>query len=166
MTLFAAALCLVAAFLAFPPLAAATQSCPEGQIFAARPYLGPDGTLQQNAGCYPDGTSQPTKWEDRWGAFAMASDGSWGGVLDMPSKEIALEAALSECKADGGQNCTVDLIFYNQCAAVFSGGRTAGSTGMARAPTLQEAVQAAKEKCGNENCESFFQGCSLAVRVK
>lgn len=109
-------------------------------------------------------TVQRVKWEDRWGAFASsASDGWSGSVLNKKSKREAERAAMAECKKKGGADCRVDLSFYNQCGAVASGG---GSLGYSNAPTEKRAIDAAMTECGNSDCEIFFHGCSLPVKVQ
>lgn len=105
------------------------------------------------------------RWADRWGAFASASSGVFGGAQDKQSKRQAEKTALAECKEKGGDDCRVDLSYYNQCGAVASGG---GHMGSSRAPTEREAVEHAIktcEKAGGSNCQLYFMGCSLPVRV-
>ncbi len=105
------------------------------------------------------------RWADRWGAFSSASSGVSGGVQDMASKRQAEKSALAECKAKGGNDCRVDIVYYNQCGAVASGG---GHMGSARAATEREAVEiaiATCEKGGGSNCQLYFMGCSYPVRV-
>ena len=104
------------------------------------------------------------RWADRWGAFSSASGGMWGGVQDMKSKRQAEKAALARCKAKGGKDCRIDIVYYNQCGAVVSGD---GGSGGGRAATEKEAVEIAMESCGEKggNCELYFMGCSYPVRV-
>ena len=88
-----------------------------------------------------------------------------GGVQDMESKRQAETAALAACKARGGRDCRVNIVYYNQCGAVASGG---GHMGSARAPTEKEAVEDAIATCeesGGSDCQLYFMGCSYPVRV-
>ena len=105
------------------------------------------------------------RWADRWGAFSSASSGMWGGVQDKESKRQAEKAAIASCKAKGGKDCRVNIVYYNQCGAVASGG---GHMGSARAPTEKEAVEdaiATCEEAGGSDCQLYFMGCSYPVRV-
>jgi uncharacterized protein DUF4189 len=118
---------------------------------------------------YNPGLSAPPRpaeegWADRWGAFASASNGAFAGVQDEKNKRQAERTALANCRAKGGENCVVKFSYYNQCGAVASGD---GGSGGGRAATEKEAVELAMKSCNEkgENCQLYFMGCSLPVRV-
>src|SRR3546814_2123312 len=61
------------------------------------------------------------KWEDSWGAIAIDDiRGEAGIVTGFPSKRKAKKAAIEECRKRGGEDCSISIIYTNQCAAVVS----------------------------------------------
>lgn len=134
--------------------------CPEGQF--PQQYGTTMGCTTMNAG-----GNQPVApvWADRWGAIASDGNGTYGIVTDKASRRKAQKTAIEECKKRGGGSCAVRRDFYNQCAAVTSGTITAAT---ANAPTEDEAVKIGKEICrtnGDNNCQVYWSGCSMPVRV-
>ena len=58
-------------------------------------------------------------WEDRWGAMATDEPrGVLGAVTGYPNEQTAQQAALSDCKAKGGINCTLTNSYRNGCIAL------------------------------------------------
>ncbi|MFC3715220.1 DUF4189 domain-containing protein [Luteimonas soli] len=105
------------------------------------------------------------RWEDSWGAIASDGAGNFGIVTDFSSKRKAKNAAIAECRKRGGGMCVVRLEFLNQCAAVVVSTQWAES---ANGPTVEEAVQAGTQGCGNSDtgkCWVYWTGCSMAKRV-
>lgn len=168
--LLAAALSLLVISFALAPRVAAAQSCPEGQEWSARPYqvTGPDGRpqMQQNFGCYPVNGQSSRKWEDRWGAIATdAVNAKLGAVTNMPNKRSAEQAAMSKCRSEGGTSCVLELVYYNQCAALVTGDKLYN---LSTAATSEEATERGMKKCAQDeaNCRLYYSACSLPVRVK
>src|SRR3546814_4114213 len=61
------------------------------------------------------------KWADSWGAIAIDDiRGEAGIVTGFPSKRKAKKAAIEECRKRGGEDCSISIIYTNQCAAVVS----------------------------------------------
>lgn len=141
-------------------LTLAEGGCPEGQF--PQQYGTTMGCTTMNAG-----GNQPLApvWAKRWGAIATDShNASVGTVVDMRSKKQAEKAALSECRANGGGKCEVDLAYYNQCAVIITGDNSYLSQG---AVSKEEATRIAMQKCQAKdvNCRVYYSGCSMPVRV-
>lgn len=143
--------------------------CPAGMI----PYSGTDinscGPIP--AGYYESSATAPrpdppVRWADTWGAIATDGiKGSLGTAVRMPSKEEAKRTALSQCRANGGLNCEVDLEYYNQCAVMVVGDKGYNT---ARAATIEKATQLGEKTCGSTdtNCRVYYADCSLARRIQ
>lgn len=137
-------------------------ACPSGHYQTT-----PTGA-QGPIGCAPIPTSstQEPAWAKRWGAIANDGKGNWGIVSDMPSKQKADSAALSECRSRNGVNCKLSITYFNQCAAVITNGVRAIT---ARAETTEKAIKIASEDCRPNNngqkCWTFYSGCSLPVKI-
>jgi hypothetical protein len=161
--LFALCLFCVAGF------ARAENGCPSGMI----PYSGTDisscGPIP--AGYYNNDAAAPqsvppVRWADTWGAIATDGiKGSLGTAVRMPSKEEAKRTALSQCRANGGVNCEVDLEYYNQCAVMVVGDKGYNT---ARAATIEKATQLGQKTCSSAdtNCRVYYADCSLAKRIQ
>jgi len=92
--------------------------------------------------------------------------GSGGAAVNQLSQIQAEQAALAECKANGGLTCKVDLAYHDQCAAlvVSAKGYNAGS-----AATIDEAIRLGIKVCtdsGATGCRAYYSACSLPVRVQ
>ena len=141
-------------------------NCPDGMV-----PIGGGGVV----GCMPiEGSSNaPTQprghWQTRWGAIAIGSTASGGGVgvsTDMLSKRQAEKAAMVKCKATGGgAECKISLRYYNQCAVIAWG----DTSGMVQgAETIKIASELALQKCSvrTTNCKILYSDCSLPVWVQ
>ncbi len=142
----------------------------------------PDGmTPFQNGGdpapkCYPiqggqSAAAQPRgRWETRWGAIAIGSTATGGGVgvaKDMLTKRQAEKAAVSQCMAAGGGALCKKYVlrYYNQCAVIAWGDTSPVVQG---AETIEIASQIAMEKCNarTKNCKIWYSDCSPPVWVQ
>lgn len=131
-------------------------SQPGGQVCVPIPGYGTSG----------GGNEQPgERWQNRWGAVAMAPDGKAGAANDAPSKRQAEKIALGHCKSKGGTNCVVEISYRNSCGAVAWG---SGKMSAARAGTVTEASNMALQSCSeaSSECEIYYSGCSLPERVQ
>lgn len=144
-------------------------SCPSGYY----PIGG-----QGSAGCAPIpeyGASEgkiseremiPPIWETQWGAISVdISNGKFGAGKSMPTKKQAEKSASDDCEKEGGKNCAIDLVYYNQCAAVAWG---AAYVTTASAETREQASSRAAETCGERtsDCKIYYSDCSFPVRVQ
>lgn len=127
--------------------------------------------------CYPFPESQSSapvqspakpqgRWETRWGAIATDTlAGAFAGVVNFSSKQSAQNAAVSQCKTNGGgKNCKIRIAFYNQCAVIASGNtfHSWQSSG-----TAETASGIALQKCAykTNNCKIYYSGCILPVWI-
>lgn len=119
-------------------------------------------------------TSTPTQgagpvpvWRDSWGAIAVdASSGKAGMIENAVSKSVASAEALERCRSEGGKSCSIQLTYFNQCAAIAQE-RAGGMTRMSSDASQREAERRAVENCGGERaCEVVFSRCSNPVRIQ
>lgn len=104
-------------------------------------------------------------WSDRWGAIAFGHTSILGTSASQRSQSAAEDAALNDCRKQGGQDCFISISYHNQCGAVAWG--TSAST-TARAPTPEDAASSAMESCKSKtsDCQIYYQNCSFPVRVQ
>ena len=108
------------------------------------------------------------EWESRWGAIAVGSTASGGGVgvaSDMKTRRSAEETALKQCRDNGGGNtCHIELAYANQCAAIVWGDSYFET---ASADTKSQAEAEATELCSRQaaDCRPYYANCSYPVRV-
>jgi peptidoglycan hydrolase-like protein with peptidoglycan-binding domain len=88
-----------------------------------------------------------------WGALAYAARGASAVVWNRPSRQEAVSAAMSDCRAKGGgNNCKVLTAAENGCGALgFYTGRVRGTTHWGAyaivRPTLAQATDQALSEC-------------------
>jgi len=158
--------CLLGASVA----AHAEGACPRGMIDVGQqcshgvcsPVCAPYSQQQQAP------RPPPPQWADRWGAIATDEPrGVLGSVTGMPSEAAAKEAAVADCKAKGGINCTQHMLAYaNGCGAVVVGSKTFS---IYASSTVAEVRAFGMKTCtdtGNVDCFVFFTACSPAVRIR
>ena len=105
-------------------------------------------------------------WETRWGAISIdISIGRFGTAKSLPTKEQAETLASDDCEREGGRACVIDLVYYDQCAAV-AWGEAFVTT--ASAETKEQASMRAAETCGErtKDCKIYYSDCSFPVRVR
>lgn len=109
------------------------------------------------------------QWLPRWGAIAVGSTASGGGVgvaSDMSTRRLAEKAALKQCKdTGGGKLCRIEISYSNQCAAIAWGDRFYNT---ARAETLELASDLSLGACGKHttNCKIYYSNCTFPVRIR
>lgn len=148
----------------------AENGCPDGMT----PFQnGNDPTPK----CYPIQGGQNTTpapprghWQTRWGAIAIGSTATGGGVgvsTDMLTKRQAEKAAVSQCMATGGGGLCKKYVlrYYNQCAVIAWGDTSPVVQG---AETIEIASQIAMQKCSarTTNCKIWYSACSPPVWVE
>jgi hypothetical protein len=118
-------------------------------------------------GSNPGKTDQGGVWEDRFGAVATDPHlAILGSSKNMTSRKIAENAALSDCKSQGGQSCKLDGWYRNGCAAMVAGH---GGYSTSTAKDQDSAVKAAMKDCqagGYTNCHVYYSDCSSPQRVR
>lgn len=140
-------------------------------IFPTIAFACPLGTvpLKGNGweGCAPanEGNQDPgPKWRTQWGA--IATDGSKDIVaasVDSRTKKMAEKLALAECRKKGGENCRIDLSYYDQCAAVIASPTAFYAQ---RAVSEDAAIQRGLDRCrqAEQDCEIRYSACSLPTQ--
>lgn len=101
-------------------------------------------------------------WADRWGAIASnGKTGNVGTIAGQQNKKKAKKIALERC----GDGCKIDMVYYNQCAAIAWG---TGSYSVNGAATIDEASTKAMSVCGQgaNDCKVVFTECSMAERIR
>jgi hypothetical protein len=138
--------------------------CPSGQY----PHQG-NGfqTCVPIPNAKPDGEDRPTGavWEDRWQAVATdAAKGVIGASTNVLSQDIATRNALSDCRAKGGTQCSVDISAVNSCVSMVAG---AEIMNFKAGKTQKEADKKAMDLCNSKdtNCAVLYATCSTAVRA-
>src|SRR3546814_10776216 len=113
----------------------------------------PQGVAAGSAQCVPASLTAPmpevskpavpqVKGADSWGAIAIDDIRGEAGIgTGFPSKRKAKKAAIEECRKRGGEDCSISIIYTNQCAAVVSNSVMSSS---ANAPTMREAIETGK----------------------
>jgi hypothetical protein len=114
-----------------------------------------------------DGDNRPTGavWEDRWQAVATdAAKGVIGASTNVLSEDIATRNALSDCRAKGGTQCTVDISAVNSCVSMVVGAKIMN---FKAGKTQKEADKKAMDLCNSKdtNCAVLYAACSTAVRA-
>ena len=145
----------------------AQAACPPGMV----PY----GTGTDISTCGPDDSQQqgsqqslppPALWVERWGAIATDfAHSSAGASVDQKDKKSAEQAAMANCRSNGGVACEIELDYANGCAVL-----VIGKTGHnAKAgETIESATHKAMEVCkaADTKCFVYYSACSLPVRVR
>jgi hypothetical protein len=144
-------------------------SCPPGMI----PY----GTAQDQSVCGPDPSAQspeqsapaqPTvRWAANWQAIATDTPkGILGTSKDQANRQLAEVAALTDCHAKGGTDCTIQISYGNGCVAMIVGDRGMNTNGSI---TEDDAIQKGMKMCssaGDTNCHVYYSACSLPQRIQ
>ena len=108
-------------------------------------------------------------WRSRWGAIAIDFGRSNAGIgvsVNASSKRKAKNEAMADCRAKGGQNCRINLIYDNQCAVVVAGTGYGRSQGGATVEIAAAYGLRMCEKAGIKDCQIYYKACSLPVQVR
>lgn len=108
------------------------------------------------------------QWVTRWGAIAIGSTASGGGFgtsIGISSKNQVEEVAVEKCKSTGGGEACKAFSYRDQCAVVAWG--TKNYT-IQSAESIEVASELALGDCSAKttDCQLFYSGCSLPVRVR
>lgn len=162
----------LALFLVLAHASAAWSQCAPGIPGAGNPGCIPPG--QPNSPYDQADQGQPIPpagpapvWADRWGAIAIDPvSGRAGTVTGRESKSQAEKAALELCAQHGGNNCTLGVTYYNQCAAAAQPD-PGGVISTAHAADSPTAERIALEACkAHGKCSVVYSKCSLAERIQ
>lgn len=147
----------------------AENGCPAGY----EPWKIP---VQSSSDCMPiadygqadDPVAAKPQWVSRWGAIAIGSTLSGGGVgtsTDMASRRKAESQAIKECRrTGGGSECEV-FSYHDQCAVVAWG---EASYVVQSAESIKVASEVALDRCRAKtgDCRVFYSACSLPQRKR
>lgn len=105
-------------------------------------------------------------WADRYGAIATDfSHSSAGASVNKESRGEAEQAAIAECRSNGGVNCNVEISYGNGCVSL-----AIGKTGHnAKAgPSIASASRSAMDVCNaaDTECSVYYSACSPPERVQ
>jgi hypothetical protein len=106
------------------------------------------------------------EWQARWGAIvADGKKGSLGIASGMKSRHEAENVATVDCRAKGGDDCQVELVYNNQCGVMIVGDRGYNT---ASAATAGEATQIGMKTCAasDTNCRVYYSDCSYAAQAE
>ncbi|MEI2429440.1 DUF4189 domain-containing protein [Lysobacter yananisis] len=135
-------------------------ACPPGSVL--QKGNGWEGCIQSSSA-----SESGPSWKKQWGAVATdGAKGALGASIEADSKRSAEEIALRECTQDGGENCRIKIAYYNQCASVVSSYK---AIYVQSAETREAAISEGMNRCvgaGEDGCQEFYSGCSLAKRIK
>jgi hypothetical protein len=89
-----------------------------------------------------------------------------GAATNQPTKQMAEEAALQDCRAKGGMDCKIESWYRNACEAF-----VAGLPGYAieGGDTEAAAIDKTMKECvsgGNQSCRALYAACSMPRRVQ
>lgn len=105
-------------------------------------------------------------WVSAWGAIVLdAKAGAKGVATQMASRSQAISVAMNECTSSGAQNCELQVVYDNQCAAVAWGDQTYG---VANEPSVDAASARAIRACSRSGsgCKVVYTDCSLPRRIQ
>ena len=135
-------------------------TCPSGYYPVSSPGVMGCAPIPNQAGDSAQDTTPRVTWVDRWGAIASDNrTGNVGTIGGQTSKRKARQIALERC----GAGCKIDMVYYNQCAAIAWG---TGSYSVNGSATADEASTRAMGVCGQgaNDCKIIFTECSLPER--
>ena len=108
---------------------------------------------------------RPTgEWIKTWGAIAGSNQtGETGAVVGKFSEDEARKAALRLCAEGEAKDCKVNLVYFNQCAALVS---TKTRSFFQGAESKEIAIDLATKDCnahGSGQCSIIYSGCTDPV---
>ena len=169
--------CIFSALVWFSCLslgAHAEGNCPPGSypiggraVAGCAPIPGYGSGTASGAGNQQSPTPPAAIWEDRWGAMATDEPrGVLGAVTGFSNEQAALRAALSDCEAKGGINCSLTNSYKNGCTAL----TVSDSSFYYGADATKEIVASdgmrACTEAGKKNCRTYYTACSPPVRIR
>jgi hypothetical protein len=143
-------------------------NCPPGYYQVGDPNQGSTGCAPLPDGAQDQQSSPPTqRWLDQWGAIASyIPKGILGVSTNSPTRELAEQAAIQDCRAKGGLDCKIEISYSDQCAAVVAG--VPGYVVEIDA-TQTGVINKSMKECvadGNQSCRALYAACSLPRRIQ
>ncbi|WP_425493929.1 DUF4189 domain-containing protein [Lysobacter gummosus] len=77
----------------------------------------------------------------------------------------AVNAAMEDCRSQGGRECKLEIAYFNQCGVIVEGDK---GYNVASAESVSRAVELASQVCekSDTNCQVYFSDCSHAEFVE
>jgi hypothetical protein len=159
---------LAVTLLCTAALAHAQGSCPPGYYQVGDPNQGSTGCAPIPGADTGSSSAQPAqRWLDQWGAIATyVQQGVIGAAANQPSKQMAEQVALQDCRAKGGLDCKIESTYRNGCMAFVAGIPGYVIEGDA---TQDGAINKTMKECvakGNKSCRALYSACSLPRRIQ
>jgi hypothetical protein len=152
---------VAAVLLCCTTLVHAQGSCPPGYYQVGDPNQGSTGCAPI-PGADSESSTSAMRRPDQWGAIATyIPKGIIGTAVNQPSKQMAEQAALQDCRAKGGLDCKMESWYSNGCEAL-----VAGIPGFVieGGNTRDAAIDRSMKECvsdGNKGCRALYAACSL-----
>ncbi|WP_082611144.1 DUF4189 domain-containing protein [Lysobacter sp. Root916] len=143
--------------------------CPPGYIQSPGPEQGVVNCVPLPGSQAGDTGNTGPRWQSRWGAIAFDFGETNVGIgvsVAASSKRRAKNEAIADCRAKGGRNCRINLIYDNQCAVVIAGFGYSRSQG---GPTVEIAADHGMRECeksGAKDCQVYYKACSLPEQIQ
>ncbi|PPU70537.1 hypothetical protein XcuCFBP2542_18605 [Xanthomonas cucurbitae] len=137
-------------------------ACPSG-VAPGSPQCGPDSGTSR--GDIPTPAPRPTgEWIKTWGAIAHSnSTGEAGSAVGKLSESEAKDVAIRQCAIGGANDCSVKLVYKNQCAAlVASKSQSFFESSASEEESISSGLDACKKsKVGG--CRVVYSECSEPI---
>lgn len=165
---FSTIFCLATIFILFSGAAHGEGGCPPEMIPAQGTNISSCVPLPARSEHSQDMQQQVgPRWVSQWGAIATDfAHSSAGASVNQPNKASAELAAISECRANGGDRCQIETWYSNGCASLIVGDKTHVSMNAATADEANEEGMALCMKSNDSNCRVYYSSCSLPRRVR
>ena len=143
--------------------------CPEGYYQSPEPERGVINCIPRSTSMATEQNDNGPHWEGRWGAISFdfgRSNVGLGVSVAATSRRRAKNEALADCRAKGGTDCRINLIYDNQCAVVIAAVGYSRSHG---GPTVEIAAKRGAQICeeaGFHDCQVYYKACSLPEQVQ
>lgn len=143
--------------------------CPDGYYQSPEPEKGVINCLPRSTAVDGEQSNDGPHWEGRWGAISFdfgRSNVGLGVSVAATSKRRAKNEALANCRAKGGTDCRINLIYDNQCAVVIAASGYSRSHG---GPTVEITAKRGIQICeeaGFSDCQVYYKACSLPEQVQ
>lgn len=155
--------------MVYSQITLAQAACPPGTIAYGTgtdvSVCGPDNRQQQPQQTQPAPQLPPPQWLSRWGAIATDFPHSAAGAaVDESNEQDAKNAAIANCRSNGGVTCRVELTYSNGCAALAIGrdGHNA-KAGLNIADAKSKAMNVCNAQ--DTDCFIYYTGCSFPALV-
>ncbi|MFK7697964.1 DUF4189 domain-containing protein [Pseudomonas caspiana] len=135
--------------------AQAQTRCPMGVQVGSMQCLPDEPQGEGNTPARPTG-----EWIKTWGAIAMSSTGEVGTVVGKLSEADAKSSAIKQCAKGGANDCAVQLVYRNQCAALAASQVDTFFQASASKQLAESGVKKVCDESGGGTCKVMYSECS------